>query len=93
MINKKKMIKCKRRERFLTCINHINGIPKGKSSVREKSRGGRSQRTYSKNVMKCPCCPTDISGFLQNIQANTELLGLIESLKAEAAEENGKRSK
>ncbi|KAK4263259.1 hypothetical protein QN277_028696 [Acacia crassicarpa] len=73
------------------CKSCLEGAFAGKSFVRERSKGGRSLRSQ-KNIMNCPCCPTDISDFLQNVQVNTELLGLIESLKAEAAEENGNGS-
>ncbi|XP_028801856.1 E3 ubiquitin-protein ligase ORTHRUS 2 [Neltuma alba] len=73
------------------CKSCLEGAFVGQSFVRERSRGGRSLRSQ-KNVMKCPSCPTDISDFLQNVQVNTELLGLIESLKAEA-EENKDESK
>lgn len=72
------------------CKSCLEGAFVGQTFVRDRSRGGRSLR-LQKNVMKCPACPTDISDFLQNIQVNTELLGLIESLKAEA-EENAEES-
>ncbi|CAN8270248.1 unnamed protein product [Cochlearia groenlandica] len=52
----------------------------GKTLVRERSRGGRTLRAQ-KNVMNCPCCPTDISDFLQNPQVNREVMEVIEKLK------------
>ncbi|XP_010511358.1 PREDICTED: E3 ubiquitin-protein ligase ORTHRUS 2-like [Camelina sativa] len=52
----------------------------GKTLVRERSRGGRTLRAQ-KNVMNCPCCPTDISDFLQNPQVNREVMEVIERLK------------
>ncbi|XP_028787017.1 E3 ubiquitin-protein ligase ORTHRUS 2-like [Neltuma alba] len=69
------------------CKSCLEGAFAGQSFVTDRSRGGRSLRSR-KNVMKCPSCPTDIADFLQNLQVNTELKGVIESLKAEA-EENG----
>ncbi|KAF7836899.1 E3 ubiquitin-protein ligase ORTHRUS 2-like [Senna tora] len=69
------------------CKSCLEGAFAGQAFVKERSRGGRSLRSQ-KNVMTCPGCPTDIADFLQNIQINTELKGVIESLKAEA-EENG----
>ncbi|KAI4323095.1 hypothetical protein L6164_022730 [Bauhinia variegata] len=70
------------------CKSCLEAKFKGQSFVKDRSRGGRSLRTQ-KNVMKCPLCCLDIADFLQNIQVNTELMGLIESLKAKAEEENG----
>lgn len=69
------------------CKSCLEGAFAGQAFVRDRSRGGRSLRSQ-KNVMKCPSCPTDIADFLQNLQVNTELKGVIESLKAKA-EENG----
>ncbi|GLT63527.1 hypothetical protein SLA2020_360860 [Shorea laevis] len=55
----------------------------GKTLVIERNRGGRTLRS-KKNVLNCPSCPTDISDFLQNLQVNRELMGVIESLKRES---------
>ncbi|KAF6169739.1 hypothetical protein GIB67_004131 [Kingdonia uniflora] len=43
--------------------------------------GGRELR-IRKVIMKCPCCPNDISDFLKDPQVNTELMGVIESLQS-----------
>ncbi|XP_010534227.1 PREDICTED: E3 ubiquitin-protein ligase ORTHRUS 2-like [Tarenaya hassleriana] len=61
----------------------------GKTLMRDRSRGGRTLRTQ-KNIMNCPCCPTDISDFLQNLQVNREVMEVIEKLKIKitAEEEN-----
>ncbi|KAF7824996.1 E3 ubiquitin-protein ligase ORTHRUS 2-like [Senna tora] len=69
------------------CKSCLEGAFAGQAFVRDRSRGGRSLRSQ-KNVMKCPACPTDIADFLQNLRVNTELKGLIESLKTKAEEEN-----
>ncbi|XP_022929922.1 E3 ubiquitin-protein ligase ORTHRUS 2-like isoform X1 [Cucurbita moschata] len=63
------------------CKPCLEGVFVGKTFLRERSSGGRALRSQ-KNVMNCPCCPTDISDFLQNIQVNRELLDVIESLKS-----------
>ncbi|ESQ46580.1 hypothetical protein EUTSA_v10000084mg [Eutrema salsugineum] len=52
----------------------------GKTVLRERSRGGRTLRAQ-KNIMNCPCCPTDISDFVQNPQVNREVMEVIEKLK------------
>ncbi|XP_038901576.1 E3 ubiquitin-protein ligase ORTHRUS 2-like isoform X3 [Benincasa hispida] len=49
------------------CKSCLEGAFVGKTFLRERSSGGRSLRSR-KNVMTCPCCPTDISDFLQNLQ-------------------------
>ena len=49
------------------CKSCLEGAFAGKTFLRERSSGGRSLRSR-KNVMACPCCPTDISDFLQNLQ-------------------------
>lgn len=55
------------------CKSCLEDAFAGKSFVRERGReGGRSLR-QQKNVMKCPCCPTDISEFLQNAQVKYEV--------------------
>jgi E3 ubiquitin-protein ligase UHRF1 len=54
----------------------------GKTLVRERSTGGRTLRSR-KNVLNCPCCPTDISDFLQNPQVNREVAEVIEKLKTQ----------
>ncbi|KAI9113791.1 hypothetical protein K1719_015042 [Acacia pycnantha] len=69
------------------CKSCVEGAFAGRSFLRDRNRGERSLRS-KKNVMKCPACPTDIADFLQNLQVNTEVKGVIESLKAKA-EENG----
>ncbi|XP_062230448.1 E3 ubiquitin-protein ligase ORTHRUS 2-like [Phragmites australis] len=56
------------------------------SSMRERSRGGRTLRAQ-KIVKKCPSCPTDICDFLENPQINREMMDLIESLQRKAVEE------
>ncbi|CAN6344761.1 unnamed protein product [Urochloa humidicola] len=55
------------------------------SSMRERSRGGRTLRAQ-KIVKKCPSCPTDICDFLVNPQINREMMDLIESLQRNAVE-------
>ncbi|KAF6169743.1 hypothetical protein GIB67_004135 [Kingdonia uniflora] len=47
--------------------------------------GGRELR-IRKVIMKCPCCPNDISDFLKDPQVNTELMGVIESLQSKTEE-------
>ncbi|XP_057420488.1 E3 ubiquitin-protein ligase ORTHRUS 2-like [Lotus japonicus] len=69
------------------CKPCLEGVFAGKSSVKERSRGGRTLRAQ-KVVMKCPGCTVDISDYLQNLQVDIDLKGAIESLKAKA-EENG----
>ncbi|MQL78777.1 hypothetical protein Taro_011207 [Colocasia esculenta] len=56
------------------------------SAVKERTRGGRTLRAQ-KIVRKCPCCPNDISDFLQNPQVNREMMDLIESLQRKDEEE------
>ncbi|XP_021909457.1 E3 ubiquitin-protein ligase ORTHRUS 2-like [Carica papaya] len=72
------------------CKSCLEAAFAGKTFVRERSRGGRTLRSQ-KNVMNCPRCPTDISDFLQNLQVNRELMGVIESLKSKS-EENGENA-
>ncbi|XP_022965844.1 E3 ubiquitin-protein ligase ORTHRUS 2-like [Cucurbita maxima] len=67
------------------CKSCLEGAFAGKSFLRERNSGGRALRSR-KNVMACPCCPTDISDFLQNLQVNRELLDVIESLKSKIEE-------
>ncbi|KAL4346957.1 hypothetical protein GQ457_17G026380 [Hibiscus cannabinus] len=57
----------------------------GKTTVRERSRGGRTLRSQ-KVVLHCPSCPTDISDFLQNLQVNRELMDVIETLRQKSEE-------
>ncbi|KAK8599573.1 hypothetical protein V6N13_077492 [Hibiscus sabdariffa] len=57
----------------------------GKTTVRERSRGGRTLRSQ-KIVLHCPSCPTDISDFLQNLQVNRELMDVIETLRQKSEE-------
>ena len=51
------------------CKGCLEGKFVGKTRMMERSRGGRTLRAM-KNIMKCPCCPSDISDFLQNVQVN-----------------------
>ncbi|XP_038891328.1 E3 ubiquitin-protein ligase ORTHRUS 2-like [Benincasa hispida] len=67
------------------CKSCLEGAFVGKTFLRERKTGGRSLRSQ-KNVLSCPCCPTDISDFLQNLQVNRELLDVIESLKSKIEE-------
>ncbi|PSR84606.1 E3 ubiquitin-protein like [Actinidia chinensis var. chinensis] len=58
----------------------------GQTFIKERTReGGRTLRAQ-KNVMKCPSCSNDISDFLQNLQVNRELMGVIESLQRQSKE-------
>ncbi|KAG8084671.1 hypothetical protein GUJ93_ZPchr0010g8847 [Zizania palustris] len=68
------------------CKTCLLGAYESQSSMRERSRGGRTLRAQ-KIVKKCPSCPTDICDFLQNPQINREMMDLIESLQKKAAEE------
>ncbi|KFK40520.1 hypothetical protein AALP_AA2G006400 [Arabis alpina] len=54
----------------------------GMTLVSERSRGGRTLRA-KKNIMNCPCCPTDISEFLQNLKdkVNREVMEVIKKLQ------------
>lgn len=61
----------------------------GQSSVKERSRGGRTLRAQ-KVTLPCPCCPTDISEFLQNPQVNRELKEVIENLQRDDEAEKQK---
>ncbi|CAH8331756.1 unnamed protein product [Eruca vesicaria subsp. sativa] len=62
------------------CKECLTGKFAGITQVRERSRGGRTLRAQ-KNVMKCPCCPADLSDFMQNPQVNRELMDVIEEVK------------
>lgn len=68
------------------CKTCLLGAYDSQSSMRERSRGGRTLRAQ-KIVKKCPSCPTDICDFLENPQINREMMDLIESLQRKAAEE------
>ncbi|XP_062196443.1 E3 ubiquitin-protein ligase ORTHRUS 2-like [Phragmites australis] len=68
------------------CKTCLLGAYDSKSSMRERSRGGRTLRAQ-KIVKKCPSCPTDICDFLENPQVNREMMDLIESLQQKAVEE------
>ncbi|KAK9668985.1 hypothetical protein RND81_13G100800 [Saponaria officinalis] len=68
------------------CKTCLDGAFEGQKFVRERQTGGRQLRTQ-KTVMKCPSCPSDLSGFLQNAQVNRELMGVIESLMRKFEEE------
>ncbi|KAL6011787.1 hypothetical protein ACLOJK_002252 [Asimina triloba] len=58
----------------------------GQTFVRERTHFGGKSLRVQKNVMKCPCCPNDISDFLQNPQVNRELMDVIENLKQQTIE-------
>lgn len=63
------------------------------SFVKVRSReNGRTLRAQ-KIVNKCPCCPTDISDFLQNPQVNRDMMELIETLQRDQEEENAEVAK
>uniref|UniRef100_A0ACD5XDV1 Uncharacterized protein n=1 Tax=Avena sativa TaxID=4498 RepID=A0ACD5XDV1_AVESA len=68
------------------CKNCLLGAFADQSTIRERSRGGRTLRAQ-KIVKKCPSCTTDICDFLENPQINREMMGLIESLQSKADEE------
>ncbi|CAI0440351.1 unnamed protein product [Linum tenue] len=51
----------------------------------ERSRAGRALRA-KKNELNCPCCPTDISDFLQDMKINSEVMAVIEKLQAQLEE-------
>uniref|UniRef100_A0A0A8YTM3 RING-type E3 ubiquitin transferase n=1 Tax=Arundo donax TaxID=35708 RepID=A0A0A8YTM3_ARUDO len=68
------------------CKTCLLGAYDSQSSMRERSRGGRTLRAQ-KIVKKCPSCPTDICDFLENPQINREMMDLIESLQRKAIEE------
>ncbi|KAF0924203.1 hypothetical protein E2562_008500 [Oryza meyeriana var. granulata] len=68
------------------CKTCLLGAYGSQSSMRERSRGGRTLRAQ-KIVKKCPSCPTDICDFLENPQINREMMDLIESLQRRAVEE------
>lgn len=55
------------------CKSCLEGAFVGQTSVKERSRGGRTLRSQ-KNVMKCPACPIDIADYLQNLQVCRGLL-------------------
>ncbi|KAF5741221.1 putative zinc finger protein [Tripterygium wilfordii] len=55
----------------------------GQSFIKQRTCGGRRNLRSQKNVMKCPCCSTDIADFVQNPQVNREMVGIIESLQRE----------
>ncbi|KAL6864924.1 hypothetical protein ACP4OV_016075 [Aristida adscensionis] len=67
------------------CKACLLGAYDSQSSMRERSRGGRTLRAQ-KIVKKCPSCPTDICDFLENPQINRQMMDLIESLRQKAAE-------
>ncbi|KAF8724883.1 hypothetical protein HU200_020719 [Digitaria exilis] len=68
------------------CKTCLLGAYDSQSSMRERSRGGRTLRAQ-KIVKTCPSCPTDICDFLENPQINREMMELIESLQRKAVEE------
>ncbi|CAA7042239.1 unnamed protein product [Microthlaspi erraticum] len=58
----------------------------GQTAMIDRNKGGRTLRAR-KNIMKCPCCPNDISDFLQkDPQVNRDLMSVIETLKTEEEE-------
>lgn len=61
------------------------------SFIRERTSGGRSLRAQ-KIVKKCPCCPYDLSDFLQNAQVNIEVMDLIASLQKQIEEEKSEEA-
>ncbi|XP_040379957.1 E3 ubiquitin-protein ligase ORTHRUS 2-like [Oryza brachyantha] len=73
------------------CKTCLLGAYDSQSSIRERSRGGRTLRAQ-KVVKKCPSCPTDICDFLANPQINREMMGLIESLQKKAVEEGDNKT-
>ncbi|CAL4911057.1 unnamed protein product [Urochloa decumbens] len=70
------------------CKACLLGAYDTQSSMRERSRGGRTLRAQ-KIVKKCPSCPTDICDFLVNPQINREMMDLIQSLQQKAIDEGG----
>ncbi|EES17520.1 E3 ubiquitin-protein ligase ORTHRUS 2 [Sorghum bicolor] len=68
------------------CKTCLLGKYDSQSSMRERSRGGRTLRAQ-KIVKTCPSCPTDICDFLENPQINREMMELIETLQRKAVEE------
>lgn len=71
------------------CKTCLLGAFENQSSMRERSRGGRTLRAQ-KIVKRCPSCPTDICDFLVNPQINREMMGLIENLQSKAANDSSK---
>ncbi|XP_057440850.1 E3 ubiquitin-protein ligase ORTHRUS 2 [Lotus japonicus] len=69
------------------CKVCLEGAFSGKSFIRKRAcEGGRSLRAQ-KNVMKCPSCSNDIADFLQNPQVNREMMGVVESLQSQIAQD------
>ncbi|GAB2272016.1 hypothetical protein Dimus_006840 [Dionaea muscipula] len=68
------------------CKSCLDAAFAGQKFETERSRGGRQLRA-KKTVMKCPSCANDIADFLQNAQVNTEMMGVLESLKRKLEEE------
>ena len=61
------------------CKTCLLGAYDSQSSMRERSRGGRTLRAQ-KIVKKCPSCPTDICDFLVNPQV--ELIEIYKFVQA-----------
>ncbi|XP_051116504.1 E3 ubiquitin-protein ligase ORTHRUS 2-like [Andrographis paniculata] len=70
------------------CKGCLEGAFAGQSFVKERTCGGTRTLRTQKNIMRCPTCKNDISDYLQNPQVNRELMGVIESLQKQMAEEN-----
>ncbi|CAA7045876.1 unnamed protein product [Microthlaspi erraticum] len=73
------------------CKPCIEGRFVGQTVMTERSKGGRTLRAR-KTIMNCPCCPTDISDFLQNPQVNRDIMAVIEKLKNKEDEEGASTS-
>ncbi|KAF0890612.1 hypothetical protein E2562_003808 [Oryza meyeriana var. granulata] len=73
------------------CKKCLLGSYDNLSLMEERSRGGRTLHAR-KIVKKCPSCPNDISGFLQNPQVNRDIMNVIESLQKEAEKEDHARA-
>ncbi|CAA7045881.1 unnamed protein product [Microthlaspi erraticum] len=69
------------------CKPCIEGRFVGQTVMTERSKGGRTLRAR-KTIMNCPCCPTDISDFLQNPQVNRDIMAVIEKLAVKNKEED-----
>ncbi|XXG80984.1 hypothetical protein AAC387_Pa09g1722 [Persea americana] len=68
------------------CKPCLEGEFAGMTFVRERTREGGRMLRAQKNIMNCPCCPNDISDFLQNPQVNRELMDVIQSLQRKTEE-------
>ncbi|GAB2289341.1 E3 ubiquitin-protein ligase ORTHRUS 2 [Dionaea muscipula] len=68
------------------CKSCLDTAFAGQAFERERNKCGRQLRAR-KNIIKCPSCAYDIADFLQNAQVNTEMMGMLESLKRKLEEE------